>query len=149
MIPHKHKEKKSGKPMGQNGDRQTDRQKDRQTERQTDTKEESYSPLRLQTGRGLITAREGYSGKDKNLTMKATGNGIECWGLFSYQHQASVTIPYIFKCKTLIPYCSPAIPLGSWFVQTWISTISGRFHINFSFPGQWFSRRRFSLYNHM
>ena len=26
-----------------------------QTDRQTDTKEESYSPLRLQTGRGLIT----------------------------------------------------------------------------------------------
>ena len=40
MIPHKHKEKKYGKPTGQNGDRQTDREEDRQT----DNKEESYSP---------------------------------------------------------------------------------------------------------
>ena len=29
-------------------------QTDMKTDRQTDTKEESYSPLRLQTGRGLI-----------------------------------------------------------------------------------------------
>ena len=44
--------------------------------------------------------------------------------------------PYIIICKTLIPYCGPTIPLGSWFVQTWISTISGSFHINLSFPGR-------------
>ena len=35
----------------------------------------------------------------------------------------------------MIPFCGPTIPLGSWFVQTWISTTSGSFHINLSFPG--------------
>ena len=30
---------------------------------------------------------------------------------------------------------APSYPRGSWFEQTWISTISGSFHINFSFPG--------------
>ena len=34
----------------------TDRQTDMKTDRQTDTKEESYSPLRLQTGREFLTA---------------------------------------------------------------------------------------------
>ena len=42
---------------------------------------------------------------------------------------------YIIICKTLIPYCGPIVPPGSWFEQTWISTISGSFHINLSFPG--------------
>ena len=30
---------------------------------------------------------------------------------------------------------APSYPRGSWFEQTWISTISGSFHINFSFSG--------------
>ena len=30
---------------------------------------------------------------------------------------------------------APSYTRGSWFEQTWISTISGSFHINFSFPG--------------
>ena len=30
---------------------------------------------------------------------------------------------------------APSYPRGSWFEQTWISSISGSFHINLSFPG--------------
>ena len=30
---------------------------------------------------------------------------------------------------------APSYPRGSWFEQTWISSISGSFHINISFPG--------------
>ena len=44
--------------------------------------------------------------------------------------------PYIFTCKTMIPYCGPTVPHGSWFEQTWISTISGAFqNIAFNFFG--------------
>ena len=45
MIPYKHKEEKSGKPMGQNGDRQTDRQKDRQTQKKKAIVPSGYKPV--------------------------------------------------------------------------------------------------------
>ena len=37
--------------------------------------------------------------------------------------------------KLWSPIVAPSYPRGSWFEQTWISTISGSFHINISFPG--------------
>ena len=35
----------------------------------------------------------------------------------------------------MIPYWNPIVPRGSWFEQTWISTIPWSFHINFNFSG--------------
>jgi hypothetical protein len=40
-----------------------------------------------------------------------------------------------FVQKMIFPIVDPPDPQGQWFVQTWISTISGSFCVNLSFSG--------------